>query len=380
MVISSIEAIILREPGGSTDDETVLVVVEAEDGTRGYGEAAARPDAVVAVVHSAMNDPVGWDDGIRSVLVGRDASEPAALWRELKRRTWWSCRAGIGHVALAGVDMALWDLAGKLAGKPAWELMGERSNARLTPYVTVYHGPATFEETLRTSMEALDRAVEAGFRAGKVEALPDTAPDLRDAVTLAERARERVGADFTLLLDVGYRWESYAQVRELVTELDAFGLWALEAPFPPEQLDDHRRLAEAIETPIATGDQLTAAAEYMPLLDSGVVSVVQAGAARTGVSDMGILACAAAARGRALVPWGWVPSTLSVAANLHRAIVHDNVPLIEYRRPEPSDAGLLRRALAGPEPVIRDGEFEAPTAPGLGVEVDLELVERLRVT
>jgi L-alanine-DL-glutamate epimerase-like enolase superfamily enzyme len=94
---------------------------------------------------------------------------------------------------------------------------------------------------------------------------------------------------------------------------------------------------------------------------------------------MGVLADEAAARGRALVPWGWVPTTLSVAANLHRAIVHDNVPLIEYRMPDPEHGALLRRALAGPEPVIRDGEFTLPTAPGLGVEVDLELVERLRV-
>ena len=303
-MISSIDAIVLREAGGSGDNETVLVVVEAEDGTRGYGEAAARSEAIVEVIHSPMVDPVGWDDGIRSILVGRDPGDPAALWRELKRRTWWSCRAGIGHVALAGVDMALWDLAGKLAGKPAWQLMGERRNERLTPYVTVYHGPSPFAKTLETSLEALDRAVAGGFRAAKVEALPDTAPDLWDALTLATRARERVGPDFTLMLDVGYRWPSFDEVRDLVKELDTLGLWALEAPFPPEQLDDHRRLAESIETPIATGDQLTAAEEYMRLLDSGAVAVVQGGAARTGVSEMGILAGEAAARGRAFVPWG----------------------------------------------------------------------------
>lgn len=380
MLISKIEAVILREPGGrSTSSDQVLVVAEAEDGTRGYGEAAAHPEAVVEVIRSTMVDPAGWDDGIQSVLVGRDAADPATLWRELKSRTWWSCRAGIGHVALAGVDMALWDLAGKLAGKPAWQLMGARRNAELTPYITAYHGPATFEETLRTSMDVLERAVAAGFRGAKLEALPDTAPEPRDAVTLVARARDYVGPDFTLLLDVGYRWHSFAEVREIVKELDTFGLWALEAPFPPEQLDDHRRLAEAIETPIATGDQLTAASEYIPLLDSGVVSVVQAGAARTGVSEMGLLAEEAASRGRTLVPWGWVPSTLSIAANLHRSIVHANVPLIEYRAPEPGASGVLRRALAGPEPKIREGQFDRPTAPGLGVEVDLELVEQLRV-
>jgi L-alanine-DL-glutamate epimerase-like enolase superfamily enzyme len=379
MVISSIDAIILREPGGSSDNETVLVVVEAEDGTRGYGEAVARSEAVVEVIRSTMVDPVGWDDGVRSALIGRDPGDPAALWRDLKRATFWSCRAGIGHVALAGVDMALWDLAGKLAGQPAWQLMGARRNESLEAYVTAYHGPAPFGVTLQTSLDALDRAVAAGFRAAKVEALPDTAPDLRDAVTLAARARERVGPDFTLLLDVGYRWQSFAEVRDLVKELDTFGLWALEAPFPPDQLDDHRRLADAIETPIATGDQLTAASEYLPLLDSGAVAVVQGGAGRTGASEMGILAAEAAARGRALVPWGWVPTTLSVAANLHRAVVHANVPLIEYRVPEPDPSAPLRYALAGPEPAIRDGRFELPTAPGLGVDVDLELVERLRV-
>ena len=77
---------------------------------------------------------------------------------------------------------------------------------------------------------------------------------------------------------------------------------------------------------------------------------------------------------------GWVPTGLSVAANLHRAVAHDNVPLIEYRVPDAGTDGLLRSGLAGPEPAIRDGEFELPGDPGLGVRVDLELVERLRVS
>ena len=63
MKISSIDAIVLREAGGSSDHETVLVIAEAEDGTRGYGEASARPEAVVEVICSPMVDPVGWDDG-----------------------------------------------------------------------------------------------------------------------------------------------------------------------------------------------------------------------------------------------------------------------------------------------------------------------------
>lgn len=376
--VARVEAIVLREPGAA-GEESVLVVVEAADGTRGYGEAAARPEAVVKVIESSDPDPVGWNDGVRGLVVGSDARDPAAVWRRLKEATFWSCRSGIGHVALAGVDMALWDLAGKLQGKPAWQLMGERRNRRLVPYLTAYHGPAPFEQTLRAALDAIEQAVAAGYEAVKVEALANTAPDRRHALELARRARECVGPDVALLLDVGYRWEGFEAVRDLARELDTLGLWALEAPFAPERIRDHRRLAEAIETPIASGDQLTAAVEYMPLLDSGAVSIVQAGAARTGISDMHVLAGEAADRGRGLVPWGWVPSALSVAANLHVAMVHDNVPLIEYRSPDVGPAGPLRRHLAGPEPVVRGGAFEPPAACGLGVEVDWEVVERLRV-
>lgn len=379
MEIISIEAIALRDPEDVGAEETVLVVVEASDGTRGYGEAVSQAPAVCAVLESANVDPVGWDAGVQSLLIGRDPRDPAGLWSLMKNETFWSCRAGIGHVALAGVDMALWDLAGKLTGRPAWQLMGERRNEKLIPYVTAYHGPATFEETLQTSLDALDMAIERGFTAAKVEALPNTAPGLGDFVTLAQKARERVGDDFTLLLDVGYRWRDYEEVKDLVPALDELGLWALEAPFQPQQLEDYRRLADALETPIATGDQLTAMTEYLPLLDSGAVDVVQGGSARTGVSDMGRLADEAKQRGRSLVPWGWVPSTIAVAANLHRSIVHDNIPLIEYRPADLWDGPVIRPKLAGPEPEIRDGEFLLPDAPGYGVEVDWDLVEKLRL-
>ena len=377
MKITSVDATILRDP--NSGEETVLVSVSTNEGLTGYGEALARSRAVKAVVESEAVDEGGWDVGVRTLLLGADPADPAALWARLRGNTFWSCRSGVGHVALAGVDMALWDLAGKLHGVPSWRLMGARRNPRLVPYATLYHGSGSFQETLTRTMDALEVVLGLGFGAVKVESMPDNVPDAYDTIELVGRVRDRVGPGFPLLLDMGYRWPDFDAAAPVVKEFDQFSLFALEAPFPPDRLDDYRRLADAIATPLASGDQLTAASDYQPLLESETLSFVQGGAARTGVSDMGNLAEAAAAKGIGFLPWGWVPSGLATSANIHRAIVHDNIPLIEYRPAELYSDAILRTGLATPEPVLRGGEFLLPTAPGLGVDVDLTLVDRLRV-
>lgn len=380
MRISSVDATVLRDRvPGYEEEETVLISVATDDGVTGYGEAVARSAAVKAVVESEATDD-GWDAGIRTLLLGADPTDAAALCARLKDRTFWSCRSGIGHVAIAGVETALWDLAGKLRGTPAWQLMGERRNPRLVPYATLYHGSGAFTDTLTRTLAALDVVVERGYRAAKLEAMPNNAPTAADTIELVARARDHVTPDFALLLDAGYRWRHFDDAAPVVRELDQFQLFALEAPFPPERIEDYRRLAGSIGTPVATGDMLTAAVDYEQLLDSGAVRYLQAGAARTGVGDMATLARAAAARGVGFIPWNWVPTALATWANVHMAVGHDNVPLIEYRAPELYPEAQLRSALASPEPVLRDGEFELPTRPGLGVDVDVEFVRRLEVT
>jgi L-alanine-DL-glutamate epimerase-like enolase superfamily enzyme len=339
----------------------------------------APPNVVKILVENDYADTSGWDGGIRWLLRGEDPSDPLRLWLRLKSRTFWSCRAGIGHCALAGVDTALWDLAGKLAGVPSWQLMGKLRPDPLVPYVTVYHGIADFRATFHITMETLDQALDAGFRAFKVEATTSNVPNLLDAVELTSKAREKVGPDFPLLLDLGYRLRDFDEGKELVSAVNDLDLYALEAPYHPDRLDDYARLRDAVDMPIATGDQLTAACEYFPLLAAGTVDIIQAGAARTGVSDMLTLAAEAATRGKELVPWGWIPSAIGATANLHLAAVTPNVPLVEYRPSALYPDALIRRALALPEPQVAGGRFVTPTAPGLGLEVDWELVERLRL-
>jgi L-alanine-DL-glutamate epimerase-like enolase superfamily enzyme len=379
--ITDVSATVVRNPsslGDDAADETVLVAITASDGTVGWGDANGRSAAVLAFFEGDVAAVDGWDDGIRASLLGADPSDPAELYRQLKEHTFWSCRAGVGHVTLAGTAMALWDLAGKLRSVPVWQLLGARRNPALRAYVTVYHGAAPYRETLALTLDAIDQALAEGFTAIKVEALRNNIDDEGQIVDLAEQARNRAGDSVDLLLDVGYRWRSADDAAPIVRELGHVGLFALEAPLPPESIEEQLRLRELATMPIATGDQLTAASEYFPLIAADAVDIVQGGAPRTGIDDMLAVAAASEARGQRFIPWGWVPTGLAVAANLHACIALANVPLIEYAPPSIFPRGPVRSGLFSPEPSVVGGEFALPTAPGLGMDVDPDLLRSVR--
>src|SRR5262249_5175164 len=146
----------------------------------------------------------------------------------------------------------------------------------LVPYITLYHGAGEFARTLELTLETLDHAVALGFRAAKLEPLANNTADEAEVVELVRRAREHVGAYFSLLVDVGYRWSDPTIAIDSAQRLDEFDPYALEAPFHPEHGSAYRELAKHISTPLATGDILTAAVDYIPLLESGAIDIIQA--------------------------------------------------------------------------------------------------------
>jgi L-alanine-DL-glutamate epimerase-like enolase superfamily enzyme len=381
MKIAGVEAIVLRTPAkdrraADQTHEAALIRISSDDGHVGVGEAAAAP----AVVKAFVDDPTSfaWDMGVADLLVGEDPRDPRRLWTKLYEGTVWSGRIGLGHIALAGVDMALWDLAGKVLGEPVWKLLGAPSPHPVRPYLTMYLGPTPLATTIADTTALVDRAIADGYAAAKIEALTDNTADNDEIVELVRAVRAHAGPDVTLALDVGYRWGSAEEALDCVRRLDDSGLFFLETPFMPEQVDDYRRLAAVSRTPIAAAEVLTAYAEYAPLLDAGV-QVVQAGTCRLGITECDRLARAAAGMGRQFVPYGYVSTLFSVAANVQVAAANPNVPLVELAPASVYPHMILREALAGPEPAIRDGVLELPEAPGLGVELDGAALERFRV-
>jgi L-alanine-DL-glutamate epimerase-like enolase superfamily enzyme len=379
--IAAVEAIVLSTPtrdwrAADQTHEAALIRVTADDGTFGIGEAAVSPPVVKAFIDEPTS--FSWSRGVADILIGEDPSDPKALWTALCDSTVWSARVGIGRIALAGVDMALWDLAGKLAGMPVWQLLGERRPDPVVPYLTMYSGPSPLQTTISNTNELVDRAVAAGFRAAKIEALTDTTENNDEIVELVRAVREHAGPEFTLGLDVGYRWPNADEALDCIRRLEEFDLFFLETPFMPELIDDYRRLAEDSPVPIAGLEILTSYAEFGPLLDAGI-DIAQSGTCRIGITESDRLARRAGELGRRYIPYGYVSTLFSVAANIHVAAANDNVPLVELAPTAFYPHMIMRSELAGPEPVIHDGAFEFPTAPGLGLELDEDAVERFRV-
>ena len=381
MQITGVEAIVLRTPvrdwrAADQTHEAALVRITSDDGHVGIGEAAVLP----AVVKAFIDEPTSfsWSQSVAEILIGQDPRDPKALWEALCDGTVWSARVGIGRIALAGVDMALWDLAGKVAGKPVWELLGERRPDPVVPYLTMYRGPSPLQTTIRNTNELVDRAVEAGFRAAKIEALTDTTENNDEIVELVRAVRAHAGPDFTLALDVGYRWPSADVAMDCIRRLEELDLFFLETPFMPELVEEYRRLAEDSPIPIAGAEILTSYAEFGPLLDAGL-DIAQSGTCRIGITESDRLARRAGELGRRYVPYGYVSTLYSVAANIHVAAANDNVPLVELAPAAFYPHMIMRSELAGPEPIIRDGAFELPAAPGLGLELDEDAVSRYRV-
>lgn len=380
MQITGVECIVLSTPtrdwrAADQTHEAALVRITSDDGHVGIGEAAVSPPVVKAFIDEPTS--FSWSRSVADILVGEDPRDPRALWTALCDGTVWSARVGLGRIALAGVDMALWDLAGKALGKPVWELLGGRP-APVVPYLTMYSGPSPLQTTIANTNDLVDRAVAGGFRAAKIEALTDTTENNDEIVELVRAVRAHAGPGFTLALDVGYRWPSAEVAMDCIRRLEEFDLFFLETPFMPELVDEYRKLAEASPISIAAAEILTSYAEFGPLLDAGI-DIAQSGTCRIGITESDLLARKAGELGRRYVPYGYVSTLYSVAANIHVAAANDNVPLVELAPAAFYPHMIMRHELAGPEPVIRDGAFELPAAPGLGLELDEDAVKRYRV-
>jgi len=384
MRVADIEIIHLRQSDVDTPqasvwrDETALIVVRTDEGLVGVGEAVANPAAIKALLDTRQVNP--WDSGVKDLLLGADPSEPEAVIERLRGvHTFLSGRVGLGHVAFAGVEIAIWDLAGQIRGCPVWQLLTDAPAHKVTPYITMFTHSGDYEGVLARTVDDIDQVRAMGFTAAKLELLGYNMPDESEIPPICEAIRQHVGREYRLLADVGYRWRTFDDAVDCVSRLGSADLFFLEAPLWPDDLLGYRRLREATDTPIGGCEVLTSFAEYIPFLELGCLDVVQGAAHRLGIADLHRLGREARQRGLPLVPFCYTATTVGYMAGLHVATANVNTPLLEYQLPQIDPGGLLRSQIAGPEPRVLDGIFETPTRPGLGVEIDWAAVEHYRV-
>ena len=375
MKITDLETIALRDPGKA--DETI-VRVHTDEGLTGLGQAESPSLVIDAILHC--------DEGLENLLLGEDPIQVERLWQKMYAATGLFGRRGVTIAAIGAVETALWDIAGKALGRPVCELIwhsccsvrdrGEIER-KVTPYATVYAPGDSIEET----RERFALAVEKGFSAVKLEEWPGGfgTVGLRRDVEVTRAVRETIGPEVALLIDVQNQWREVGQAVETIRAVEEYRPYFVEAPLPADNLEGYARLADAVDTRIAAGDWgFSTRFEFEDLMIRGRVDVVQPSSVRSGgLREITRIAEAAFRRGLLCVPHAWC-HVVGVAAEIHLAAVLPNMPYIETPMAFP-DSPVISDLLEPNPGLDENGKYDVPRRPGLGFELNQDVVERFRV-
>jgi L-rhamnonate dehydratase len=311
----------------------ILVIVETSDGVTGYGVGGGG----LAGVHVVTTV-------LRELLVGRDAEPVEELWEAMYRHTLPYGRKGIAIMAISGVDLALWDVRGKAAGKPVVELLGGKTGAPIRTYVTVW--------------DDVPPEVVGKSRAYKLHAGGHDDHELEETVVRAvERARQAIGPDCELMLDAWMKWDVESTLR-IADRIAAFNVGWIEEPLPADDFAGYEELGDRCPIPIAGGEHEFTAAAFREIIDRRLHQVLQPDVCWVGgltelvkIYEMANRAGLRVCPHRGAELWG-----------LHAVAALDPQPLAESGRPW--------MTWVGGQPPISEGVIHLAGAPGFGVTVD----------
>ena len=336
----------------------LFVVVETDEGVSGVGEGSlpGHPRAVAAAVEE-----------YREYVVGEDPARIQHLWQLMYRQPFF--RGGVVTLsAMSAIEQALWDIKGKVAGLPVYELLGGRCHDRIKLYA---NGPAgaTLEE-LGDSAHAL---VERGFTAIKTGIADPVLPIQGDGVfgraaEQLEALRNAVGNEVEIAWDAHGRLTPAMSIK-LARALEPYQIWFLEEPALPENAKGLAQVARATSIPVATGERLFTKWAFREVLELGGAALLQPDLSHCG----GVLEARAIATMAEVYFCGFAPHNplgpVNTTVSAHVAMASPNFVALEICLYAPDwTRELLTEPLA-----FADGYLELSDRPGWGVELDVEL-------
>jgi len=348
-----------------------LVEIRTDDGLTGWGEALCQglqpPQIAAAAIESAL----------KPLLLGADPLQIEPLWHRMYTRTRDFGMKGAMIAAISGVDIALWDIAGKRLGQPVWRLLGGAHRERVQIYATGFYRVTGQGEAARLADEARQRAAE-GFKFLKIKLGFGVADDL---AVMQAVARAIEGQGLGLMIDTNHAYGVADAVR-LGRALAPLELRWYEEPVAAEDLAGYRELRAKLDVPVAGGENEFTVFGFRQLLEARAVDIAQPDVcASGGFTACRHIAALALAHGVQVNPHVW-GSSVGQAASLHlictlpiaNPSLFADEPVFEYD----CSAHPFRETLVDRPLQHSGGWLELPTAPGLGVEVDRGTLERYR--
>jgi L-rhamnonate dehydratase len=380
MKIKNVEPIVLYAQDNEMEGEAnvggytgyqVIVRIDTDEGVHGWGEACIGSEKGEAAY--AVKELI--ERGIAPRIKGENPIEFRKIWERLYEATYWYGRRGVAIFALSGIDTALVDITGKALGLRACELLGGQYKSEIPIYASLLFDMDDPEGTAKKGQKYA-RMGYAGVKYGwgMVPSRPFGANFAKDEEIVA-LIRDRIGAKTWLMVDVGryVNWQvPYAiKMGRMVQKYDAF--WFEEA-LPQDDLDGYAELSRALDVPVAMGEELFTVYDFNEAIKRRCADVLQPDASKVGgISEMRRVMDLAHINNIMWVPHNW-STAVNTAASLHLAVSAPDGFLCEFKQePNPLVSDLVKRKFE-----VKSGKLQVPSGPGLGIEIDEKVLDRIR--
>lgn len=352
--------------GWTTARQYLIVRLVADDGTVGYGECWG-PIAGNAEVIKTIIEPL---------VVGQDPISTARIWEQIHFKLRWAYHSFAPYSALSGVDIALWDLKGKLLGRPIYELLGGAFRNSVPAYATghYFRKVDTLEEQISAVLNEAEGHLNDGFRILKLKiGLGLLGWGIEADIALMQAVHEKAqthGASLMIDANCAYSFPEAIAVGRAAEKLNV--VW-FEEPLPPTDLDGYSRLTEKLDVPIAAGESWALLSGFYDAFQRRAISVAQPDVSSAGgITEVKRIADLAHALNIDCTPHVW-GTPIALAASLHVLATLPRHALLEFDRSD----NLIRETMLSKRLRMRDdGTVAVPNSPGLGLEVDVEKLER----
>jgi L-rhamnonate dehydratase len=371
MKITRVEAIHLRlsEINERCDgsQETLVVKVHTDAGITGLGEVDSSASVAKAIIEAPLSHKIC--RGLTQCVLGQDPFEIDRLTHLMYEGSIFFGRQGAAIHAMSGIEIALWDIVGKAVGRPVYQLLGGGFRKRFRAYASILFG-----ETPADTERIGQNLASQGFRAVKFGWGPMGQSETSD-IAHVRAARQGLGSDIELMVDAGLCWDTATAIRR-AQQFAPFGLTWLEEPLHPDNVEGYGRLCGSNPPMrIAAGEEICDIGEFQRMMDVGGIDVAQVDVTRVGgLGRSKRIGWDSVNRHRLCVNHSY-KTGINIAASLHFVAALPNTHYFEYC----VEQGDLRKHLTRQVFPVIDGEISVPEEPGLGIDLNEEIVAKYRV-
>ncbi|NKB69589.1 MAG: mandelate racemase/muconate lactonizing enzyme family protein [Candidatus Latescibacteria bacterium] len=357
MKITRVSALYLRlpqvTPACDGTQDTCLIKIETDAGITGWGEVDSAPTVVKAIVEAPLSHQIC--TGLANALEGANPLAIDACMDQLYEATNYYGRTGVGSHAMAGINIALWDIAGQARQCPVHELMGGPYKTRFRAYCSILFG-----DTPAATYELARQFADQGFTAIKFGWGPMGQDEAND-IALVREARRGAGDQVDVLIDAGQVWDWKTALKRAHQFAEYRPFWIEEA-LHPQDVAGYAQLSAASPVPIAAGEAESLLPDFEHLLLKGGIDWIQPDPGRCGISTMVQVGRLAHQHHRHVVNHSF-KSGITIAASLHGLAAVPHGDIFEFCM---SDSPL-RHEITHQRFDLVDGYVHVPTGPGLGV-------------